>query len=1017
MRVSGKRFSTKRFSIQSKVVAIAGIALVAGGLAVAGQPAPAGSSGSSEGAAAIGATNAPAKPRVGTPRSPLDRLRDGQWRPTPETYSELMRANAAFGAAHAGFLGENFASARLEAFAQANAMPFALDASLQRSWKEVGPKPFHADDDYGVKSLGWDKVSGRVQVITPVPGDNTGNKVWVGLAGGGAWYTSNGGTTWTPKFDRQASLAVGAIAIDPSDTDTVYIGTGDAHNCGGCYAGVGVYRSTDNGTTWHRVANNVKKDAAVSRIEIVGKTIFVATNRGLYRSTDGGTSYHDVRLPTNAAGTAPDSGVFGNIVSDMHSKPGSPNEIWAAVGYRAGKKGSNGNGLYRSTQGGAPGTWSRLEPTGFGAAGRSDDPIGRITFTFDPQSPSTMWALIQDAGLMNNETFIGLPLAAKSNILNGVYRSGDGGQTWDLKATSEILAAAPGSGLLLENALLYAPGVQSWYNQWIAVDPDDSERVLVGLEEIYQTTENTSGPGPAAWTTVGRYWNACLLLNAAPPCDELFGGPYAGMTTHPDQHTAAFVKTAQGSLLFAGNDGGVYKQLAGADGFNNQSWTSLNDTLGTTQPYYAVIGRDGTVWAGFQDNGTAKITPDGRASMVYGGDGFDVAVHPTDSNIAYEEYTNGAMSVTTDGGKTWRSIDPGVASGLFSTPFEMDPLNPNHLVVGGRDIRETTLGPGSCDDLFCYWATSYDLGYNEKVFSCDAPEMGEDCPEELKTKAPYQMSAVDVIGARVYVGFCGVCDIITQGSMTGNASEFESGIATNVKDGCTPTTPTWDVPLIEDNGLPVVAGPTPIGTVVGPERPASCWQKIVRPKGLPNRYITDVEMDPDDAKTIYVTLAGYARKWLPPDERTPGVGKGNVFVSRDGGKSFTNVSANLPDAPASAALVIGDRLFVGTDVGVYVAPKSGGAWTKLGSGMPDAYVVDLNANPQQTKIVAALFGRGVWLYDLAGAPTTSNKRTTKVLGTRKTSRLPATGVDPSVGVGVSLALSAFLLRRRVRGRP
>jgi photosystem II stability/assembly factor-like uncharacterized protein len=996
-------------SVQSKLVAAAGVAALVLGLLSGDR-------------AAAPATSTAARPATGTPQTVLDRL-GGTGLPRPESYTELAAANAAFEAAHGGLAGANLSAARLHAFAQAQTMPRALDASLSRAWKELGPKPFHADDDYSVKILGWDKVSGRVQVITPVPGDATGKRVWVGTAGGGAWYTSDSGTTWTPKFDRYPSLAVGAIAVDPTNTNVVYIGTGDANNCQGCYAGIGVYRSADNGATWHRAANNIKKDAAVARIEIAAGRMFVATNRGLFRSTDGGSSFHDVRLPTNAAATAPDSGVFGNVVSDVHVKPGSPSEIWAAVGWRAGKKNAPGNGLYRSTQGGAPGTWERLAVSGFGTPGRSSDPIGRISFTFAPQDPKIMWAIIQDAGLLNNETFIGLPMPARTNILNGVYRSGDGGETWELKGTSEQFQFAPGSGLILEGFLLYAPGVQSWYNQWVAVDPNDSEHVLVGLEEIYQTSSNADGPGLATWTTVGRYWNACLLLNAAPPCDEILGGPYAGMTTHPDQHAAALIKTAGGTLLYAGNDGGVYKQMGGTDGFDNEGWTSLNDTLGTTQAYYAVMGGDGTIYAGFQDNGTTKITPDGHASMVYGGDGFDVAVHPEDSKIAYEEYTNGAIAVTKDGGKTWSSMSAGVSNGLFSTPFEMDPKDPNHIVIGGRNIRETSRGPNTCVDIVpdvigeCYWATAYDLGYNAKVFTCDVEgvviPLGNDCPEDVKTPTPYQMSGVDVNGTDVYAVFCGVCDVITQGSKSANPAEFENGVATNVKDGCTSRTASPDAPLIADNSLPSVAGPDPIGSIIGPEAPATCWHKIIRPKGLPNRYITDVEIDPADRKTIYVTLAGYARRWLPPDARTPGVGTGNVYVSHDAGKTFTNISGNLPSAPANAALVVEDALFVGTDIGVYSAPKSGGAWSLVGDGLPSVYVMDLNANPQGTKIVAATFGRGVWAYDLTGGSQIATRKTTKtsVLGTKKT-RLPATGLDPATGVGASLLLSALLLRRR-----
>lgn len=906
-------------------------------------------------------------------------LRQGSERgglPRLETSAELLASGAARTAARRGTIGDDFAAAHLAAFAAAKRIPAALGPSLGNRWSEAGPKPFHADGaDYSLKILGWDVVSGRVTALATVPGDDTGNKIWVGTAGGGAWYSADAGKTWTPRFDGQPMLGVGAIAVDPKNPKTVFVGTGEPNTNGDAFYGVGIFRSRDNGATWQRVAQNLPKTATVFRIEIAGGRIFAATNRGLYRSTNGGDSWHDVRLPTNTAGTAPDAGIFSNFVTDVRSNPQNQSEITAVVGWRKGKTGpankATGNGFYRSITGGGPGSFTRMSVSGFEKGSRGSDPIGRTSFVYSPHDPNVMWAIVQDAGRFGGETFLGLPLP-NVNPFNGVYRSGDGGQTWDLKATPESFATAPGSGLVLGIALLYTPGIQSWYNQWIAVDPADPDRVLVGLEEIYQTAANANGDGLASWKTVGRYWNACLLLEAAPPCD-VFGGPYAGKTTHPDQHAFALAKTADGVRLYAGNDGGVYRQDVQSDGYANDRWTSVNDTLGTAQAYYGVIGGDGTIWAGFQDNGTAKITPDGHAEMVYGGDGFDVAVDPADSDVAYEEYVAGAMSITKDGGKTWHSADPGLTAALFSTPFEMDEKDPKHIVIVGRQIAESTDGAETaCNDpITCSWVFSYDLGRKG-----DAPALGES-----DTRPNWQSSAVDVSGADVYVGFCGVCDIVVQGN--GDETTFSNGIATNVKGGCTPQ----------------------IGT-------DTCWEKVVRPKGLPNRYITDVAIDPADRNTVYVTLMGYGRRWLLPSDKAPGAGRGNVFVSRDAGRTFTDISGNLPQAPTNAVLLREDRLYVGNDFGVFTRPKSGGTWERLGAELPNASVWDLNLNPQATKMVAATHGRGLWVYEFGGAPKAPAKP--RVHGTKRTRPLPATGLDPATGFGIGLILTGALLARRVR---
>ncbi len=971
-------------NIQSRAVAAAGTILIAAGLAspvVVG----AGDSASSPGILNLGAGVRAARPSLS------NLLGSGAHRRqrSLESLREHMAAAAAVETRRGSF-GADVGRARLAAFAQAQGVASASEDAFDNSWKELGPLPYHADGEE-VVDLGWDVVAGRITALAVDPSDAAGNTLWAGAAGGGVWYSSDAGEHWVPKFDDQPALAVGAVAVDAANPDIVYVGTGEANTAIENYYGAGVFRTKNRGLTWERVAKNIPEASAVSRIEIAAGRIFVSTNRGLFRSTDGGDSYRDVRLPTNAEGTAPYDGIFANFVSDVRIKPDDPNVITAAVGWRKGKKGCTdppkpdcapGNGLYRSTNGGD--SFTRMSPIGFGDPGRSGDPIGRTSLGYSKQQPNVLWAIIQDAGLFNNETFLGAPLPAKSNILNGVYRSGDNGQSWLLKATSESFTAAPGSGRLGTAIALGAPGVQSWYNQWVEVDPNDPENVLVGLEEIYLTAANANGPGNAVWTTVGRYWNACLGIY--PTCDEV-GVLYEGKTTHPDQHAAAFATTPEGSRFYAGNDGGVYRQDVGPDGlYDNTAWTSLNDTLGTTQPYYAVIGGDGTVYAGFQDNGTSKITPAGLGRMVAGGDGFDVAVDPGNSDIAYEEYTFGSIAKTTNGGESWESFGPALNSALFITPFEMDRLNPKHLVLVANNIVETEKGEATvCDEESvggiviagsCDWSTVFEIGTRT---------------DAKKRTFTYQSGAVDVRGANVYVGFCGACDPINQGS--GDPTVFANGIATNVEDGCVAATGSGD-----------------------------CWHKIERPKGLPNRFITDIAVDPKDPKTIYVTLGGYGRRWLHPKvAKATDAGRGNVFVSQDAGRSFTDVSGNIPESPANAVTVLGDELFVGNDLGVYVAPKAGRAWSRLGAGLPNASVLDLNANPQGSKLVAATHGRGIWLYDFGGSRTAKagppgGGGGTKVLPSRETRRtLPSTGARSLAGIGLMLLVSAGLLGRRVRG--
>lgn len=880
--------------------------------------------------------------------------------------AEEMAAQQAFAAKHYGNLGL--------------ANPTVLSAAIQRGitqagrvatsrrfdhrWQIRGPVRYHADDPQrsgDLTNLGFHNLSGRVTSLATT--DRRPDLVWVGTAGGGVWRSNDDGKTWSPKFDHKGTLAIGSVAIDPRDPDRVYVGTGEPNTNADAYYGNGMYVTDDGGTHWHHV--RLPGVLTVFHVEAAAPSpgfpkgrVFAATSRGLWLSTDHGRSYHNVKLPTNAA----HKGIytktaFGNFVTDVRVRPHHANQVVAVVGWRrgshpnpSGTPDSVGNGFYQSTKSGAVGSFHFVpqDPvSGLGVPGNnandatpSSDPIGRTSLAYSADG-KYLWAVVQDAGNFNEELFVGLPLPASNTVLNGVYVSttGDPGKNWVPKANAQVLGGSPGSGLVLEQAALYGPGVQSWYDQWIAVDPNDDNRVLLGLEEVYEAVGDQYTPGaPAQWRTVSRYWNGCALLSGV-DCSTIPGPTYAGDTTHPDQHAVAFV-TRQGSAktkLYTGSDGGVFSQEShatdlGYTGYDNSSWHWLNLGLATTQPYYAVEGSDGTVYAGLQDNGEVKMLPGStRGDEVFGGDGFDTAVVPGNSNIVYEEYTYGDISVSTDGGSSWSDIipcEPSSTTSQFATPFLLDPKNSNHIVEVGRYIDESVDGPntvgGSSENGQCVdpgsWKVSYDLGASPVA---NSPGVSGGGVNNVAT-------AVTVYGAKMYVPFCGLCDPISQGS--GKSSYFHAGIATNVKKGCTAATGS-----------------------------SACWHKA-KAVGLPQRYVQGVAMDPVHPRTVYVALSGYLRRWVPNDNKS-----GPVYVSHDAGNHFHSISGNLPRVPGNSLVVRNGRVFVGTDQGVYDATENTAHparthWTRVGNRLPNASVLDLRTNPNGSHLVAATHGRGVWIY-------------------------------------------------------
>ncbi|MEA2446775.1 MAG: hypothetical protein QOK47_412, partial [Actinomycetota bacterium] len=497
------------------------------------------------------------------------------------------------------------------------------------------------------------------------------------------------------------------------------------------------------------------------------------------------------------------------------------------------------------------------------------------------------------------------------------------------------LAENPGTGSSLAGtgqATLFAPGVQAWYNMWIKPDPTRQieetgvpTRLTFGLEEVWQNRntavaqDGTPQDPRGDFHVIGPYFagSTCLLLdNPLPVCPTSDPPQPTQHTTHPDQHDALWIPDGKGGVsLVVGNDGGAYVQSVGRDEeLTAEGWSKGdNEGFHTLLPYDAEVAKDGTVWFGLQDNGSGKIDPaDNKHYETTGGDGFFVAVDPDNSKVAYSETTVADMRVTTDGGQSWTGIAPDITSAKFSNPFVMDPTDAKHLMTAGQEVVERDQGPNGD------WTQVFDLG--------TAPSSGA---------PPNSMSALDLQGDAAYVGYCGVCDILNQNPET---NPFLNGIATNV------------------------GGDAP------PKKMTSDGWHFAKAKGLPNRYITSITIDPKNTKTVYVTLGGYAnREWVPPGsylDQNKRLGKGHVFKSTDAGESFKNISGKLPNTSANWVEIHGKQLVVGTDVGAFLSKDTrGSVWASMNKGLPATVLVSIVNHPGDPKtVVAATFGRGVYTY-------------------------------------------------------
>lgn len=906
----------------------------------------------------------------------------------PESLKELSAMADARAMSRLAPLGAYRQGAGYAAARQAAALrPGTLAAAVGKA-RLHGRGPLIVNDPAypEVNGLGLTDNMGRVDSYA---WDAAHNRLFAAVGNGGIWRSDDLAAHWKDATGNLPTTVTGAVGWSRYAGGRLIALTGEPTFGASAYTGLGAYWSKDLGRHWKR-AKGVPAGAlgfAVAVDPAHQRKVYLATQLGLFGSTDGGRSYRNLRLPTGPCRGVTNTAkkpecALANVVTDVVVAPrGGVNTdtragtVVATVGWRGGqRKNADGsvqsprNGVYRSTTG-KRGSFRKLAATGFAA----QDAIGRVELgnaVGPKQDHDILYAVVQDANLLNNGGVAGIDAPEGSSppvgttVLNGIYVSTDFGDTWTELVSGTALTADPTTGSALfgtGTATGYQPGVQGWYNQWIQPDPTRADangvptRLAFGLEEVWtndlpQSGAPLDGSVPVHFQVVGKYFggDSCLLLSAGlPACPTDRDPTDDGSTTHPDQQDGIWIpdsSVAGGVQLVVGNDGGTYRYRFEDDPdgeLDNGHWGPGDQTgYSTLMPYYAAMANDGTVWAGLQDNGNLKIDGATRKQYeTYGGDGFFAAVDPFDSKIAYEEYTGGAMSVTTDGGTGWSDMDPGLTAPKFANPFAMDPTDAKHLVTAGREVVETLLGPSTAAGMTD--AASADASTNTwlKVFDLGTREHPGDAGATASATDPNNsMSAITTRGDATYVGFCGQCDTLNK--LASSSAVFQNGLATNVGGD----------------------KPAKAGTSDG-------WH-VVTPKGLPNRYITSIAIDPKDPRTVFVTLGGYTRKWFPAGaggDTNPRIGKGHLFVSHDAGKSFRDVTGNLPDSPANWVALRKHQLIVGTDVGAFAsgmrgAKQSAPRFARLG-GLPAAPVASVALKPDNPNVaVLALFGRDVWTY-------------------------------------------------------
>ncbi len=417
-----------------------------------------------------------------------------------------------------------------------------------------------------IQDAGWTfrgptNIGGRITSLAVDPTDE--NTVYAGCAEGGILRSTNGGSSWQAVFDDQSSLSVGAVAIDPSHPQTIYAGTGEVNPGGGsvAYGGTGLYRSTDGGDTWQLLG--LELTGSIGRIVID---------------------------PTNS------NRIFVAAMGDLWS----PN---------------NERGIYRTTNGGD--TWELVHFI--------DDHTGCVDIVQRPDQPDVLFAAMWRRMRQPEAYDYGGSTCA-------VWRSNDGGDTWAV-VNNGLPATGSDSGRIGLSLSLGNPDRMYVVYADRTGYFDGLYRTSNGGGSWIRTSDNSLN---SSFSSYG-WWFGNVRAHPTNP-DTLFllglyfyrstnsGASYhsADGSMHVDHHALAF-GSGSNPVIYAGNDGGIYRSDNGGT-----SWNFLGDQP-IAQIYRMNLDRNipGTMYLGAQDNGTYRSVNGATNNFIrlYGGDGFQPLVH------------------------------------------------------------------------------------------------------------------------------------------------------------------------------------------------------------------------------------------------------------------------------------------------------------------------------------------------------------------------------------------------------
>lgn len=484
----------------------------------------------------------------------------------------------------------------------------------------------------GIRNIGSAAMSGRVSALAAARRKDGSLTLYVGAASGGVWKSTDGGTTFRPKFDKQPVQSIGAITLNPANPDDIWVGSGEAWTRNSVSIGDGVYRSTDGGESWKHLglpeSERIVKIAVDPRngdtalVCVTGRLWSDSTERGVYRTTDGGKSWAQVLKGGNGS-----TGCGG-----MSLDAKNPDVVYASLWdfrrkgwtFRSGGEGPeapSGSGLYRSTDGGR--SWK--EVTGGGLPAK---PYGRVAVAVAPSDSKIVYAFVE-------------------GVKSALFRSADGGATWERRDDSQMMVWRP------------------FYFANLIVDPTNPDRLFKPNLRLIQSLD-----GGKTFSNTGN--------------------------THADFHDVWIDPADPKTIIAGDDGGIWYSKDGAESWWkgNNLPISQFYHVSVDNKDPYQVYGglQDNSSWVG--DSSYPGGITNQRWENLYGGDGFWVFPDPTDPDFVYAEYQGGNLSRINRRTLATRDIQPRAGDGEklrwnWNTPLHLSPNSKGTLYMGAQYLFRT----------------------------------------------------------------------------------------------------------------------------------------------------------------------------------------------------------------------------------------------------------------------------------------------------------------------------------------